>query len=241
VTLPEWWHTLWSYRLHDLLMFSPLAHARLFELVNQQTWPLPLAAALLPLGVLAAILHGGPRPRAAAAMTVAAALASVAEWHLRQSLAGLLWLAPGWAVAFGLSALVWLGVACRAWRAASGPAAPPQQPERARRALAWLLATLALAWPLLAPLQGRPWLQAEVAGLAPDPTVLLALALLLNSPARGGVWALQAVVPLAWCGFAGLMLLALGAPQAGVLPLAAAATLALQWRRHRPPASVRPG
>jgi hypothetical protein len=60
-----------------------------------------------------------------------------------------------------------------------------------------VFAIVLVGYPLLALVQGRPWPQAEVFGLMPDPTALATAALLLAS--RGlARWALL-VVPLAWC------------------------------------------
>jgi hypothetical protein len=93
----------------------------------------------------------------------------------------------------------------------------------ARRRLAWALLALAAAWPALAFIGQRPWSQAEVLGLAPDPTVLWNLGLVLWLQLRR-VWSLALLaVPLAWCGFSGATLWAMGQPQALVLPLAGAA------------------
>jgi|GEM_PF-170598 len=225
--MAEWWQTLSSYRLHDLLMFSPRVHARLFELVNAQAGPLVWIAAALPLGVGLAVHRGSARAHAGAALLVSLALALVAEWHLRRTLAEILWIAPAWAFAFAAASLAWLAWAVMAWRAPVGAAQRTAgRSTSSARALALLLACLALVWPLLAPLQGRPWLQAEVAGLAPEPTVLLALSLLTVLGLREAVWWLLALAPLAWCLFAGLMLQALQAPQAALPPLAAMAVMA---------------
>ena len=61
--------------------------------------------------------------------------------------------------------------------------------------LAWAL----LLHPLLAGLAGRPWTQAEIVGLASDPTAIATLGLLLLL--RGPRWPMRALwaVPLAWC------------------------------------------
>ena len=238
--MPEWWHTLWSYRLDDLLMFSPRAHARLFELVNRETWPAALVAAAMPALLAASLLSRRGRAEALALMLLAAASAVMAELHLRQSLAGLTDVAWPWAVAFGLQALAAAGLAFRSWRHAAAPVpagtrSPAGKP--AARALAGVLAGLALAWPLTAALLGRPFWQAEVFGLAPDPTVLgwLAWATLSTLPRR--VWLAFAALPLAWCAFAGLMGAAMESPLAAVMPAAGVAVLVMRWgpfRRAQP-------
>ncbi len=237
--MPEWWHTLWSYRLEDFLMFSPRAHARLFELVNRAWWPAPLLAALLP-ALLAAALLLRPQRRWAEPVTLgllALASAVCAELHFRQSLAGLTWIASGWALAFGLQAVLALLTLATAVTATE-----PPRGEAAARGLAALLLVLALAWPLATLGFGRPawqfW-QAELFALAPDPTVLGWLAWAALTPQRGLRWAATMAVPLAWCVFAGLMGAAMAAPLAAVLPMAAAALLAQRLLRARQPAAPR--
>jgi hypothetical protein len=66
---------------------------------------------------------------------------------------------------------------------------------------------------------GRPWNQAEVFGMMPDPTALgtLGFALLLSTPRRR--W-LLVVIPLLWCAISGATLWTMGAPDALVLPAA---------------------
>ena len=53
-------------------------------------------------------------------------------------------------------------------------------------------------------LQGRPWTQADVFGITPDPTVVATLGVLLTADARAR-WALL-VVPLAWSAVGGMFL-----------------------------------
>jgi hypothetical protein len=78
--------------------------------------------------------------------------------------------------------------------------------------------------PLSAPLFGRPLAQAEIAGIAPDPTAIatLGLALMLRSrPLR----LVAAAIPALWLGLSGLTLWLLDAPErvAPVLALLVAA------------------
>ncbi|MCW5773910.1 MAG: MFS transporter permease, partial [Rhodospirillaceae bacterium] len=82
-----------------------------------------------------------------------------------------------------------------------------------------LAAFAVVAYPLLAPAVGRPWPQAELFGVAPDPTAVATLGIVLAA-ARGGGWALIAL-PLAWCLVSGLTLLAMKSPEA-LVPVAAA-------------------
>jgi hypothetical protein len=66
-----------------------------------------------------------------------------------------------------------------------------------------------LLYPALAAIFGRTWKQAEVFGIAPDPTVIATVGLLLLTNGRFR-WALLPV-PLLWCGIAAATLWAMSA------------------------------
>ena len=83
-----------------------------------------------------------------------------------------------------------------------------------------MLVALALAYPLLAPLFGRPWHGAEFFGIAPDPTAIATLGFLLM--ARGRSTLLLYPIPLLWCLASGLTLWAMADAQAWTLALALA-------------------
>jgi hypothetical protein len=95
-----------------------------------------------------------------------------------------------------------------------------------------LLVLSLLLYPALALLPRRGWRQAEVFGVASDPTVIatLGLILLAEGPPRWGLLA----VPVLWCLVSGLTLLAMGSPEALVLLSAALLTVvASAWSRRR--------
>ena len=72
-------------------------------------------------------------------------------------------------------------------------------------------------YPLLAPVLGRGWTQSEVFGIAPDPTVLGTLGLLLMADgAPRSRWALLAP-PMIWCLVSGATLWAMGSPEKWIL------------------------
>ena len=100
-----------------------------------------------------------------------------------------------------------------------------------RRGLAgwtgYLILGFALAGqPLLAPLQGRGWASSEVFGIAPDPTAMATLGVLLL--ARGRLLPLLLPIPVLWCLLSGLTLQTMGEPQAWA-PYAALALAAAAW------------
>jgi hypothetical protein len=82
-------------------------------------------------------------------------------------------------------------------------------------------------YPAIAPLVGRGWNQAEVFGMAPDPTAIATLGLVLLVPGRWSGWV--KVVPVVWCLISGLTLWAMGAPEAWVPPAAALLSLVASW------------
>ena len=211
--MSEWW----TYRLSDFLLFSPRAYYRLFELYNAEVWPLQFAT--LALGVVLVILSVRREPWAARAlcMGLAACWLWVAWAFHWQRFVSINWAASWYAGAFVIQAALLLGCA-----ALSGPSRPaPRRPP----AIGWGLLMLALAgYPLLGAPLGRPMSQAEVFGLAPDPTALATLGLLLLSPRQRMRWMLWPI-PVLWCGVSGATLWALNAPEAWLLPTLA--TLAL--------------
>lgn len=173
--MSEWW----TYRLSDFLMFSPRTYWRLVELYNLDGWPLHLAALLA--GFIALALAAS---RKAAALRVMVALLAAAwlwvGWAFHwQRYATINWAAQYAAVAFALQALLLLAVGLRGGAAALTPGP-------GMRGFGWALAAAGLAaYPFMAWMTGRPWLQAEVFGMAPEPTALATVGLLLISPVAG--------------------------------------------------------
>lgn len=210
----EWW----TYRPQDFLMFSPRVYARLFELVNADAWPAPplLAAAALAWA-LAAWRRPGPGLARAGLLGAAAAWAWVGWDFVATRFAPVNWPAAPAAWAFGAQALL---LAAFVWRP---PAFAPQPPRRAGLAL---VAAGAVLLPLLAPLSGRPWAQAEVVGLAPAPTVVVTLGLLVALRAPVLAWAL----PVAAVAAGTVMGAMLGRADTAVLLLALGVAL---WARRR--------
>ncbi|WP_245310278.1 DUF6064 family protein [Bradyrhizobium jicamae] len=93
--------------------------------------------------------------------------------------------------------------------------------------IAYLILGFALlGQPLLAPLQGRGWASSEVFGIAPDPTVIGTLGVLLLARGRLVPWLLP--IPVLWCLLSGLTLQTMGEPQAWAT-YAGLALAALGW------------
>jgi hypothetical protein len=79
-----------------------------------------------------------------------------------------------------------------------------------------------LLYPLFALFEEHGWVQAEVFGIAPDPTVAATLGMLLLWRAPWFLWPL----PLLWCAISGATLNELDVAQAWVLPLVGVLALA---------------
>ena len=93
-----------------------------------------------------------------------------------------------------------------------------------------LLFALAIE-PLAAPLLGRGWRAIELFGVAPDPTAVATLGVLLL--ARGRRRWLLMIVPVLWCATTGLTLFAMKAPDFWIAPLAAVIAIASAARHAR--------
>jgi hypothetical protein len=226
--MTEWW----SYTLSDFLLFSPRAYYRLLERTNEAVWP----AQILTLGIGLVILGLLPRPRAHQGLVVSVMLAILWGWigwvFFWRGYSTINWAAVYIVPLFLLEALllIWTGVVRKRLTFS--------QTRDAAGILGTALLTLALfVYPLIAPLAGRPWRQAEIFGVAPDPTVLATLGLLMLARERPR-WRLL-VVPVLWCVISGATLWAMDSPDAWVPPLGALLVLAASiWKRNRPDEST---
>jgi hypothetical protein len=216
--MSEWW----TYRPADFLMFAPDTYWRLFELHNAAWWPLGLLANVLTLALAFALWQRQARA-ARPGMALMAALSALCAWGFVWRLyVPINWGAQALAGLYALAALGWLLLNGASSEGVNGEASS----ARRSRAGTLLLLMAALSWPLLAPADGRPIVQAEFIGLAPDPTAVAGLGLLLHTrPAtRAGRclwWALLALGALA-CLTSAATLATLEQAQA-FAPLAAAA------------------
>lgn len=224
--MSEWW----TYGLRDLLPFSVRTYYRLFELYNLEWWPLQLPALALGAAILALGWRGGERPGRLIAAILALCWLWIAWAFHWQRYATINVAAGHFALAFALEALLllWLGVLH------GGKPAPARASSLQRRAGLGLFLFALLVMPLVGPPLGRGWTQAEVFGMAPDPTALATLGVLLFAGVRP-VWGLIPI-PVAWCLVSGATLWAMEAPDFAVAPLAAllAVVLALVGRPPRP-------
>jgi hypothetical protein len=215
--MSEWW----TYRLRDFLLFSAGTYYRLFELYNAAIWPVQVAAVGLGLVILALLVRRETETRG---RVIAAILAACWLWigiaFYGSRYATINWAAVYFGWAFGVEAalLIWLG-AVRGRLRFDGPA------DAAGRVGLWIFVFALVLEPLVRPTLGRGWRQVEIFGVAPDPTAVATLGVLLRARVRGR-WLLM-VVPALWCAITGATLLAMKAPDFWIAPLAAAVTVAL--------------
>jgi len=181
----EWW----TYTLSDFLMFSPQAYARLVERYNLALWPLHVLAP--GAGVLLLALVRLRTPGATRAALVLLALA---------------WLWTGWAFHWQRYAEIFLAapyLAVASWAQAVLLLACcfARNQDASRPWQAWfgwpLLAVGTVLYPLIAPLAGSPWPQAEIFGVMPDPTSAATLGYVLLAPLAGRQRILLAGIPAA--------------------------------------------
>jgi hypothetical protein len=224
-----------SYRLQDFLLFAPQTYYRLFEIHNAALWPLQWL--LLALGVLiAGLASAGHRvsspparrygpPLSLALLAIAWAIVGVG-FHWRRY-ADINWAAHWFGAAFLAQAGLLLAAALA--RSLVAPADGALRRETHATGIGAALVGFALLLqPWLGLLLGRSWRQAEWFGMAPDPTVLFTLGVLLmlqwpHSRSSVQRWLLRACwpIPLAWSVVGGATLAAMESPLAWLLPSAA--------------------
>jgi hypothetical protein len=217
--MSEWW----TYTLADIKSFSLQTYYRLFELYNAAIWPAQIVALVLGLGSGLHLPHRGSgrhtwRERAIAAILTGCWLWVAIAFHAHRY-ATLTWSARYYAWGFGLEAalVLWAGVV-------RGRLVFERRPA----GLAIFLFALVVQ-PLIGVVLGRRWSQVEIFGVAPDPTAIATLGLLLLATGRVR-WELM-VVPLFWCAISGATLLSMKAPDAWIPLVAALLVVSLAaWR-----------
>jgi hypothetical protein len=183
--MSEWW----TYRPSSFLMFAPRTYWRVVELYQREVWPLQLLMLAAGIGLLW-IANGRGRSAPRVICTVLALIWLWIGWAFHwQRYATINWGARYFALAFVVQAAALLALGVLRW----GRPAPVRSDGTRGRGLA-LAACGVFAYPLAGVLAGRPWVQAEVFGLMPEPTALATVGLLLAAGPRGRGWLL--VIPL---------------------------------------------
>ena len=205
--MDEWW----AYRLSDLILFSDTTYYRLFELYNQDIWPLQLVTKALGLFVLLLLWRRPAWHGRVISLILVICWCWVAWSYHQQRFTNINIAAPYYAWLFYAQAglLFWFGVIKDQFKF-----------DLSTENTAYLgLAIYGFAlviYPFIGQLYGRPWMQMEVFGIAPDPTVLATLGLLLLSHHKHN-WLLY-VIPICWCLISGATLWVFESPDAFVLP-----------------------
>lgn len=218
--MSEWW----TYTLSDFLMFSQRSHYRLIALYNEAVWPAHLLALAAGLAMIGCVARPRPHTSRLALLVLAAAWAWVGWAYHLERYADINTAGPWFALAFGVQALLLCFMALR-----SHGAAPAGMQKQVALGLSGMAV---LGYPLLVLGSGRGWNQAEVFGIAPDPTAVATLGMLLACRAHPLYW----LIPLAWCAVSGATLMELRVGYAWLLPtfaiLAVAAGLLFRHSRR---------
>jgi hypothetical protein len=208
-----------SYTPSDFLLFSARTYYRLFELYNRAIWPAQILALLLGLVILWRLHRGSLRQGVVMVILAAGWLWTAWVYHL-EHYDTINWAARYFAIAFVIEAvlLIWTGVV------RGRLSFRPYKDWTSRTGMGLFVFALVVQ-PLIVPLVGRDWTQTEILGVAPDPTVLATLGVLLTVDKRPP-WGLM-VIPLIWCALSGATLWTMGSPDAWVMPVVALSALGM--------------
>ena len=219
--MSEWW----SYRLSDLLMFSPETYYRLFELYNADVWPAQIATLAAGGAIFTLMVSRIPWSGRAISLLLAYVWLFVAYFYFYERYATINIAAPYYSLAFAAQAVLLLLIG-----GAAGKLTFAQRHGWVRRAGLALFLFELVVQPLLGPLLGRSWGAIELFGIAPDPTVLATLGVLL---AADRMRFELLVIPLLWCAVAGATLWTMQAPDAFLMPALGLLALGLALYKTR--------
>jgi hypothetical protein len=209
-----------SYTPADFLLFSARTYYRLFELYNRAVWPAQLLALLLGLVIFWRLHRPGGWQGSVVTVILAAGWLWTAWAYLLEHYNTINWAAGYLAIGFVIEAvlLIWTGFV------RNRLSFHPYRDWVGRTGVGLFVFAL-MVQPLIGPLVGRAWMQVEIFGVAPDPTVLATLGILLAVGKRPP-WGLM-IIPLIWCALSGATLWTMDSPDAWVMPVAALCVLGL--------------
>ncbi|MBS3803055.1 MAG: hypothetical protein KGY54_00780 [Oleiphilaceae bacterium] len=202
-----------EYALSDLIMFTPEVYLRLFIRFNEAVWPVQLLALAAGVAIPVLLTRQSMMARKLAVALLSLAWIACGFGFMGNFYAPINWPVAYFGYAFAGQALLIAAVA-GAWQP---PVrwSPVGQRGKALIAL-WLLMLLVLPWlTVAAASDGRAL---PFFALTPDLTVLGSILATTLVP-RAVRWLLL-LIPIVWCGFSALTLLALGLPFPIIVPLA---------------------
>jgi hypothetical protein len=214
--MSEWW----TYRLSSFLLFSPRTYYRLFELYNSEIWPGQVLALLVGLAMLALIRNGGSWQSRIVAAALSIAWLWVAWAYHYARYASINWAATYFAGGFALEALLLLG-----FGVVKRLHLRPRDGLIGTAGIGLVVFAL-LVHPLIGPLVGRSWSQVEIFAIAPDPTVVATLGVLVLTSGPS-TWLLLPI-PVLWCLVSGATAWTMHSADAALMPVVAAFALAVR-------------
>lgn len=183
-----------TYSLIDLMPMEPEVYLRLFVRQNLAVWPSQAPALMLGVAALWAGRHNRNR---IAGLSIGACWVWVgATFHLN------LYAELNWAAVYTGWAFIVQGVMLALSGFVADPVRRPHRPPAVVHCAGASLGVFALVvYPVMTVLGERSWRGVELLGIAPDPTALatLGLLLMLNRP----VWPFVPI-PVLWCVYSGL-------------------------------------
>ena len=197
-----------------------------FEQYNRALWPLPLLAVALALAIVLLTLRPGRLGDRAIGALLAVAWVWIGVGYHFLHFVAIDFAAPLYGAFFVLEGLLlaWTGVA-------RGRLAFRFRADLFGRAGFALMIAATLLWPLADRLLGHGWQSVRVVGIAPGPTAVFTLGLLLLTEGRTPLH--LAVIPLLWSLVAGATAWVLTIPQDLALPVAGLAGFVLLFRKNR--------
>ncbi|WP_336273165.1 MFS transporter permease [Vreelandella indica] len=212
-----------SYQLQDFIPFTAEVYFRLLERMGETFWPLHL----LTLGLGAAALMLALKHRTRIACLLPAPLwAFVAVAFFIQRYAELNWAGGYVGYAFIAQAVLLVLMALTGWGMDNAPRAT--NPPVAIGIAITLFGLIIM--PLIVPLSGGSWYQAEVFGIHADPTAVTTLGLMLIMLRGFALW-ITVIVPALWLVVSGLTLQVLDSTGAvGLFDVLAIVLVGLVWK-----------
>ena len=209
-----------------MLAYTTEVFFSVFALYNAAIWPAQIIATAL--GALVVLLT--LRPRGGSDRIIAACLAASWLWtgvvYHMMYLTAIDWAAWAFGAAFAMQGVLfaWTG-------AARGRLVFRFSPDLTGWAGLGLVIFSLAAAPLIGSLMGHGWPRAPMFGVAPAPTTLFTLGMLLLSERRVPLH--LTVIPVLWCLIGGTAAWLLNLPEDLALPLAGVAAMALVLRKNR--------